>query len=234
MRTFCFAVLFLLPLYSSLRAQEVKAIDVIGHGLSPAPWQHPIHFGEKAHGPGADAMAQAQAAAQHGTVRTTLVRTDRPEYHVWQSIAYEVRIENSGTNPIRIPIGRGRGSLQPDGSADPFNYWQMTLNLDAKTSRTRAMLDFQLFYGSDAKPDTMITLKPGEWLTIRAKSEIQPPPRPLHDELSEIHAINAEVQLYSEHVDPATGAEAGWGGWVQNEKGPDRPVRIMPKEFNYN
>lgn len=234
MRYLCLTILSLLPLSFPLMGQEVKAIDVTGHGLSSAPWQHPLHPGEKVHGPGADAMARAQAAAQHGTVRTTLVRTDRLEYHVWQSIAYEVRIENIGANPIRIPIGRDRGALQPEGSAAPFDYWQMTLSLDAKTSRTRAMLDFQLFYGSDTKPDTMIALKPGEWLTIRAKSEIQPPPRPIYDELSEIHAINAEVQLSSNHVDPTTGAETGWGGWVRNVEGPDRPIRITPQVINYN
>lgn len=258
MRTFCYAILLLLPLSLSLRAQEVKALDVIGHGLTRAPWQHLAHLGEKPMPrPTADDMAQAQAAAQHGTLRSTLLRTDVLEYYIWQSIAYEVRIENIGTKPIRIPIGRDRGLLQPKGNVAPFNYWQMTLSLDAimppnpeaaalvspvptpipsipPTGRWAAMLDFQLFYGSDARPETMITLKPGEWLTVRAKGQIQPQPRPIEDQLSDINAVNVDVQMFSNHVNPTTGAEAGWSGWVQDEKGADRPVRIMPQVINHN
>ena len=256
MRTVCYAIVLLLPLSSSLKAQEVKALDVFGHELSRAPWQHLAHLGDKPMpGPSADDLAKAQAAAQRGRLRSTLVRTDGLEYYIGQSVAYEVRIGNIGAKPIRIPIGRDLGLVQPQGSAAPFNYWQMTVSLDAimppnpeaaalvspvptplpsipSTGRWTAVLDSQLFYGSDARPETMITLKPSEWLTVRANGQIRPQPRPVEDQVSEVDAVNVDVQMFSNHVNLTTGAETGWSGWVQDEKGPDRQIRIMPRGFN--
>ena len=98
-----------------------------------------------------------------GAVRTTLVWLDRSEYAVGDRQKFEVRIENVGSAPIKIPFSPQLADLQPKDPKDPrqkFRYSELWVQLwieggEKWSVSTGAAVTL---YGTSGHPDTMLTL----------------------------------------------------------------------------
>jgi len=89
-----------------------------------------------------------------------------------QRVGAEFRVENIGTTPLRLPIHPTLTDLQPKDLATPFVYYRIRLPLVAGIPAEGSALDaggLEL-YGSVKRPDTLLTLMPGE--SIRIKGEV--------------------------------------------------------------
>jgi hypothetical protein len=89
-----------------------------------------------------------------------------------QRVGAEFRVENIGTTPLRLPIHPTLTDLQPKDLATPFAYYRMTLPLVAGIPAEGFSLvagGLEL-YGSMKRPDTFLTLMPGE--SIRVKGDV--------------------------------------------------------------
>ncbi|MGB8583305.1 MAG: hypothetical protein WCD47_20980 [Candidatus Sulfotelmatobacter sp.] len=89
-----------------------------------------------------------------------------------ERVGAEFRVENVGTTPLRLPIHPTLTDLQPEDLATPFVYYRMRLPLVAGIAAEGSALDaggLEL-YGSLKRPDTFLTLKPGE--SIRIKGDV--------------------------------------------------------------
>jgi hypothetical protein len=89
-----------------------------------------------------------------------------------QRVGAEFRVENIGTTPLRLPIHPTLTDLQPKDLAAQFVYYRMRLPLIAGIPAEGSQLDaggLEL-YGSAKRPDTFLTLKPGE--SIRVKGDV--------------------------------------------------------------
>ncbi|MGB8989245.1 MAG: hypothetical protein WCC37_21780 [Candidatus Sulfotelmatobacter sp.] len=89
-----------------------------------------------------------------------------------QRIGAEFRVENIGTTPLNLPIHPTLTDLQPKDLTTSFVYYRMRLPLEALITAEGWALDaggLEL-YGSMQRPDTFLTLKPGE--SIRVKGDV--------------------------------------------------------------
>ena len=84
-----------------------------------------------------------------------------------QRMAMEVRIENVGSAPVKLPIHPDLTDLQPTESATRFEYYSLRLPLEAEVADGGLLVGWLELYGSRTKPDTFLTLKTGEWIRVR-------------------------------------------------------------------
>lgn len=86
-----------------------------------------------------------------------------------QRVGAEFRVENIGTTPLRLPIHPTLADLQPKDLAAPFVYYRMTLELVAEFRPEGTALEAGALelYGSVKRPDTFLTLMPGESLRVK-------------------------------------------------------------------
>lgn len=141
-----------------------------------------------------------------GTLRTTLLGLDREHYRLGEKPTFEVKIENTGSKPLHIPVSPHLADLQPANRAETFDYWQLVItfwvggtNWDANTGGAASL------YGAESSPETMLTLAPGQWVRVIANGELELPTT--DDEVSmaiksgdSINHVNAKASLHSMKV----------------------------------
>ena len=86
----------------------------------------------------------------------------------------EFRLLNTGLTPITIPIWPHLSDLQPSSESQPFSY--LSLALQVRLFGTGPAQGFGVgwveLYGSAEREDTILTLKPGEWVRVKAKVKL--------------------------------------------------------------
>ena len=111
-----------------------------------------------------------------GVLYTSLLSLDRTNYQVGDRPTFEVTIQNNGSEPIRIPFSPSLGGLQPENPAEKFAYFKLQITLwiagDHRWSTNMGGSEF--LYGADNHANTMLTLKPGEWVRVRARGYLGP------------------------------------------------------------
>jgi len=113
------------------------------------------------------------SAATTGALNTSLVSLDRSYYQVGDEPRFEVTLGNTGSVPIRIPFSPNVAGLQPKNPAPKFSYYglEIALWIGADDHWSSNMGGSAMLYGADNHPDTMLTLKPGEWVRVIAKGD---------------------------------------------------------------
>jgi len=106
-----------------------------------------------------------------GVLHTSLVSLDRTYYQVGDEPTFEVTLQNTGSVPIRIPFSPHLADLQPKNPAQKFAYYelQIALWIGANDHWSTNMGGSAILYGADDHANTMLTLKPGEWVQVVAK-----------------------------------------------------------------
>jgi hypothetical protein len=107
-----------------------------------------------------------------GALQTSLVSLDRTSYQVGEEPRFEVTLQNTGPVPVRIPFSPHLADLQPINPARKFGYYelQITLYIASGEQWSTNMGGTAILYGADDHADTMLTLKPGEWVRGVAKA----------------------------------------------------------------
>jgi hypothetical protein len=85
----------------------------------------------------------------------------------------EVRVENVGTAPITVPVRPSLTELQPRDPATRFEYYSLRLPLETRVPGSGLLLGWLELYGSLSRPDTLLILKPGEWIRVRGDIVVQ-------------------------------------------------------------
>jgi hypothetical protein len=109
-----------------------------------------------------------------GILQTSLVSLDGTRYQVEDEPTFEARIENIGSTPVRIPFSPHLADLQPKDPAQKFAYSELYITLwiaGGETWKTNSGGGVTL-YGTNRHPNTMLTLKPGEWVRIIGKGHL--------------------------------------------------------------
>ena len=151
---------FLLGTFST--AQEVRQIDLTGVRES-------IDSEAVASGNymicGTDEARNAPKA-----VRVSVQSLTPTEIHPKQQISVVLRVENHGRLPVVLPVTRDITVLQPEGGS--IRYLAM-LPLGAGVPSGAIRVGSLELYGSTLKPNTTISLRPGEWLTVRGDISVR-------------------------------------------------------------
>lgn len=86
----------------------------------------------------------------------------------------EFRILNTGLLPIEVPIFPNLSDLQPSYATKPFNYLSLALLVELKEGPEQATgwLGWLELYGATDHDDTIVTLRPGQWVRVKAKIKL--------------------------------------------------------------
>jgi len=99
-------------------------------------------------------------------VRVSIESIDPKEIGAKQEISVVLRAENSGHLPVVLPTSADKTVLQAeDGS---IHYRAMFPLMAGVPSGGLPIGTFDL-YGSTSKPNSVVTLRPGEWITVRGR-----------------------------------------------------------------
>jgi hypothetical protein len=150
---------------------------------SPAPKPGQVISGNTG---GSASYTCEQSSKTAGALHSTLVSLDRGHYAVGDKQTFEVRLENTGSGPLQIPISPYLSDLQPglaDGAtSSKFSFSRLRVQIwlagqdstQQKTWSSSVGAGTNL-YGSSDHPGTIVTLQPGEWVRIVGSGVIAPP-----------------------------------------------------------
>ena len=170
-------LLLLLATSALLEAQEVKLVDLLNVGqrtelrLAPAPSD--CKDGETCVGDGGAGGSVGDGAPDSRDPRALGVALDRvtPTDITLDAFEAEFRLLNTGLAPITVPVWPHLSDLQPSSELQPFSYVSLALQVRLfGTGPVQGLgVGWVELYGSAEREDTTITLKPGEWVRVKAK-----------------------------------------------------------------
>src|ERR1700674_3178179 len=185
-------LLLLLATSALLEAQEVRVVDLFNVNqrtelrFPPAPSD--CIPGAPCVGGGFGGVGVADGAPDPRDPRALGVALDRvtPTDITLDAFEAEFRLLNTGLAPINVPVWPHLSDLQPSSESQPFSY--LSLALEVRLSGTGAAQAFGVgwveLYGSAEREDTIITLKPGEWVRVKAKIKLHTwPTKPIEAQL---------------------------------------------------
>jgi hypothetical protein len=146
-------------------AQEVRYIDLSGVG-QPTD-RRP--YGSKSEN---FTCGGSQELFPH-RARVSLEWIETTDIYPHQQMGMEVRVENIGLSPIKLPIHPSLTDLQPRNPATRFEYYSLRLPLDTRVPDGGLLVGWLELYGSPTRPDTFLALKPGEWIRVRGDIVVQ-------------------------------------------------------------
>jgi hypothetical protein len=157
-------------------AQEVAFIDLTGVTQRTEIRYPPAPPPKEGHGVGggfggAGIACGASDPKDKRALRTTLLWLDRETIRNGDLVTSELRVENAGSVPLDIPVHPHLSDLQPEDESQKFDYNEFSLVLEAG-SHGEVPLGSISLYGSLEKPETMVTLQPGEWVRVRGEIQI--------------------------------------------------------------
>jgi hypothetical protein len=186
-------MLLLLLLVSSalLEAQEVRVVDLlhvsqrIALRFPPAPSD--CIPGEPCGG-GVGGGSAADGAPDPRDPRALGVALDHvtPTEITLDAFEAEFRLLNTGISPINVPVWPHLSDLQPSSDSQPFSYLSLALGvrLSSTGPEQASGVGWIALYGSAEREGTIITLRPGEWVRVKAKVKLHTwPSKPMDAQL---------------------------------------------------
>jgi len=113
-------------------------------------------------------------AKKMGALQATVVSLDRTHYQLGDEPIFEVKIENTGSTPIRIPFSPHLADLQAEDPGQKFGYSELniTLWIVAGNHWSTNMGGGVTLYGAEGHKRTMVALNSGEWVRIIGKGHL--------------------------------------------------------------
>lgn len=175
------APLFLLVCSGLLEAQEIKFLDLSNiqqrTALRSPPAQQPdCQPNQSCVGGGYVGGSVVDGAPDPRDPRALGVALDAvvPTDITLDPFEAEFRIINTGLVSIDLPVWPHLTDLQPPDEWQKFQYLSLALvvRLSATAPAQALGLGYIELYGSVEHEDTVVTLKPGQWIRVRAKIKL--------------------------------------------------------------
>src|SRR5437764_14522920 len=114
---------------------------------------------------------------KRGALQTNIESLDRQRYSDGDWLMFEVIIKNVGSIPLKIPFSIDLAELQPEDAAQGFRYSALQVSLLAAAGNNKRVIGLAMvrIYGAEGRPNTMVTLHPGEWVRIAGRDKIHFP-----------------------------------------------------------
>jgi hypothetical protein len=228
------ALMFVTALWADTAAQEVAFIDLTQITprtdlRRPAPTSATsgtVNSTNENHG-------CANIGQAVGALRTTLVALDRAHYQFDDEPVFEVRIENVGSQSLQIPISPYLADLQPADPGQKFEFSQLSVALWIGGKQWNSnMGGGASVYGADSHPETLVSLRTGEWVRIIVKGKIE---LPLDTGVTDfimagdgINHANAQVSVKTTtmQITASTAVSISQELCITKVQGPTVPIRV--------
>ncbi len=214
-------------------AQEAGFVDLTGIAPRTEFRQPATRNDDASHARRPAGRLQDCSANSMPALRTTLLWLDRSEYQVGDEEKFQVQIENIGSAPISIPFSPHVADLQPEDPGQRFGYSTLivVLWLGGETwSESQSSGSEIALYGANDRPDTMLTLHPGQWVQVTGKGKLTLSNNvlPLVRNGDTASYANANVSLYGVEEMPSATASAttAKGVCLIQSQGPNVAVKV--------
>jgi hypothetical protein len=228
------ALLFVTGLWANTTAQEVASIDLTQ--LTPrtdlrrpgptSATSGPVSGRNENH-------ACTDISQRVGALRTSLAALDRAQYQFGDEPVFEVRIENVGSQPLQIPISPHLADFQPADPSQKFEFSQLSVALWIGGKQWNSNMGGSVsVYGADNHPETLVSLRTGEWVRIIGKGKIE---LPLDSGVTDfimsgdgINHANAQISVKTTTVQitSATAVTASQELCITKVQGPTVPIKV--------
>lgn len=99
---------------------------------------------------------------------------DKTSYAMGEEVSFEVKIQNSGKEPIDMPWTPNSADLEPADASKSYTYLHAAVSLKFTESvSNRSFSVYANSYGSPDVPGTIQKLQPGQWIYVRASRKIE-------------------------------------------------------------
>jgi hypothetical protein len=104
-----------------------------------------------------------------------LLRVTPTDINPAEPFQVEFKILNTGTAPIELPVSAHLSDLQPSDESVAFDYFSLTLVVRGEGEPQGPRVDsvgFVEVFGSPDHAETMLVLRPGEWIRVSANVKL--------------------------------------------------------------
>lgn len=175
------AALFLLMCAGIIQAQEIKVIDLSNiqqrvELRSPPARQSDCPANQGCVGGGYGGGSVADGGPDPHDPRALGVALDSvvPTDITLDPFQADFRIINTGIVPFDVPVSPHLSDLQPSDEWQAFHYVSLAMEVRlSSTGPVQALgLGYVELYGAVEHEDTIVTLKPGQWIRAKAKLKL--------------------------------------------------------------
>ncbi len=110
--------------------------------------------------------------AHYPEAAVSLLSLDNTQYEFGQDVAFEIKIQNVGKDPIILPWGGELADFEPTDRLAIYTYLQGTVSLHF-VAKKRELPIYSSFYGSTLHVGTLKDLEPGEWVIVRGQAKLE-------------------------------------------------------------
>jgi hypothetical protein len=162
-----------------LNAQEIRYID-ISNILPRTELRHPPapQSNSKGLGGGEGGGSVRDGAPDYRDPHALgiyLLRVTPRDISPAEPFQVEFKILNTGTAPIELPVSPHLSDLQPNDESVAFSYFSLALVVRGEGETQRpdvACMGFVELCGSLDHPESMMVLRPGEWIRVSANVKL--------------------------------------------------------------
>jgi hypothetical protein len=184
MRSIRRTLLFLLLAWSVLlKAQEIKYIDLSliqqrtelrRPPAPPADCKEGSGCSGGGYGGGSVGDCGADLRDPHA-LGVYLLRVTPTDINPAKPFEVEFKVLNTGVAPIEVPVSPHLSDLQPSDESVAFSYLNLALVVGGESQlqgRNVSTVGFVELYGSTDHDGSVLVLKPGEWIRVRANVKL--------------------------------------------------------------
>src|SRR5437016_3368189 len=176
-------LLLLLALPCLLTAQVTKHVDHTAVRL-PTDLRHPpalqsdCRVGAGCLGGGYGGVSMGDGAPDRRDPHALgiyLMRVTPTDINAAEPFQVEFKILNTGTAPIELPVSPHLSDLQPSDESVAFNYSSLALVVRGEAEPQGPPVDsigFVELFGSPDHAESMMVLRPGEWIRVTANIKL--------------------------------------------------------------
>jgi hypothetical protein len=146
-------------------AQEIGWLDLTD--------LHPRDRNRAPHG-GSSECGGGTGFSPDNEITIALVSLDKASYSLGEEVTYEVKVRNSGKEPVEIPWTPHSADLEPTDSSESYTFLHAAVSLSfTDPDSNRSFSIYAHSYGSSEMPGSTRKLLPGEWIFVRARQKIE-------------------------------------------------------------
>jgi hypothetical protein len=157
--------LFIPPVAVSSISEEAGYKDLVGIELREV--KEPIGGDSGSCGGGSHEPAPTTS------LDVTMQSVDKSRCVMGDDVEFVVKLTNTGNEPVLLPWDPQMADFEEKGAGDDYHYVSISVLLELSDGRAKEMMTGWSLFGSPDLAGSLLEVRPGDWVQVRAKSKIE-------------------------------------------------------------